>query len=546
MSSPRANTRGNGYKGGNVTSATDDNIFSAESKLTKENGELKLEIEKLKGALAYSQSELDGMHQRLQHVSQNVSNSSTREEELRLKVEYLELELRNGRSNQFESEINRLDEANEKLASKYDQLDRINNLQDEEIKELNLEIDELKDSQSLVKKRDLEIVELKSTLAATKLELARMTEATDTISNKKDLKEDTDSEVEVSKEEERTAANDEAVLKSGGNEELQRKLKNAEVELAETRKKLEKQIQRCEKFKDANNEMREELLSRDEEIMKLKNETGIHADTLEKQSLSLSQLVQFTQKVKTLEELVSKKDSEIAELTENTKFSNEKIEVLEQRLREAHIEAGNMMKEEIDNSNKVSSLEVEKRALELAVEAAKLKITGLEQEMSVIVSKSKEDTGNLQATIANLKKMRESLENTVEEMEEEIVNLKAKLKDGILKFESDEEYEEALAKIVDSIDMLAVLSKRNEELLEEYSEIVQMYNGEEGSRNNENGELLLDHLINLGIVELMVFELKKHQMYPRGGGLGRYKIRQLKRGIAAEALEQYSENFYDV
>ena len=75
-----------------------------------------------------------------------------------------------------------------------------------------------------------------------KEELSELKEAI----NKKDLKEDTDSEVEVSKEEERTAANDEAVLKSGGNEELQRKLKNAEVELAETRKKLEKQIQRCE------------------------------------------------------------------------------------------------------------------------------------------------------------------------------------------------------------------------------------------------------------------------------------------------------------
>ena len=338
MSSPRGKTRGNGYKGGNVTSATDDNIFSAESKLTKENGELKLEIERLKRELHHSKSELDGMHQRLQHVSQNVSNSSTREEELRLKVEYLELEVRNSRSNQFKSEINRLDEENEKLASKYERLDKVNNLYDEENKELNLE---LKESKDLVGKRDLEIVELKSTLAATKLELAKMIEATDTISIKKDLKEGTDSEVEVTKEEGQTATNDEAVLKSGGNEEPQRKLKNVEVE-------LEKQIRRSEKFKDANVKLREELLSRDEEIMKLKNEAGIHAHTLEKQSLTLSQFVEFTQKVKKLEELVSKKDSEIVELTENTKFSNEKIEVLEQRLREAHIEAGNMMKEEID------------------------------------------------------------------------------------------------------------------------------------------------------------------------------------------------------
>ena len=130
------------------------------------------------------------------------------------------------------------------------------------------------------------------------------------------------------------------------------------------------------------------------------------------------------------------------------------------------------------------------------------------------------------------------------EMEEELVNLKTKYKDGIFKLESEEEYEEALAKIVNGIDMLAILSKRSEELLEEYSEIVQMYNGMESNRTNENSDLLLDHLINVGIVELMVFELKKHQMYPRGGGLGRYKIRQLKRGIAAEALEQYSENFY--
>ena len=97
-------------------------------------------------------------------------------------------------------------------------------------------------------------------------------------------------------------------------------------------------------------------------------------------------------------------------------------------------------------------------------------------------------------------------------MEEELVNLKTKYKDGIFKLESEEEYEEALAKIVNGIDMLAILSKRSEELLEEYSEIVQMYNGMESNRTNENSDLLLDHLINVGIVELMVFELKKHQM----------------------------------
>ena len=118
-------------------------------------------------------------------------------------------------------------------------------------------------------------------------------------------------------------------------------------------------------------------------------------------------------------------------------------------------------------------------------------------------------------------------------------------KGGMFKLESEEDYEEALSKVVEGIDMLATLTRRSNELSQEYTELVQVYN-EEGNRTNENGEILLDHVINLGIVELMVFELKKHEIYPRGGGLGKFKIRQLKRGIAAEVLEQYSESFHDV
>ena len=206
---------------------------------------------------------------------------------------------------------------------------------------------------------------------------------------------------------------------------------------------------------------------------------------------------------------------------------------------------GKKLNESIDADNKVSNLEVEKRTLELAVVATENRVSKLESEMSNIVSKSKEETGILQGTIANLKKGKESLEEAVEEIEGELVNLKAKVKGGMFKLESEEDYEEALSKVVEGIDMLATLTRRSNELSQEYTELVQVYN-EEGNRTNENVEILLDHVINLGIVELMVFELKKHEIYPRGGGLGKYKIRQLKRGIAAEVLEQYSESFHDV
>ena len=61
---------------GSVSAADDDNIFSAESNLTKENGELKLEIEKLKGALAFSQTELEEAYEKLQ-ASKNNRNSNS-------------------------------------------------------------------------------------------------------------------------------------------------------------------------------------------------------------------------------------------------------------------------------------------------------------------------------------------------------------------------------------------------------------------------------------------------------------------------------------
>ena len=147
MSSPRARSRNNGQKGSPTPAATDDdNIFSAESKLTKENGELKLEIEKLKGALSFSQSELDQVHQKLENAATVNSNSSIREEELRLKVEYLELEVQSNRIRTkdgdvavddikiLKDEVDRLQKVNAKIESKYDQLNRINALQDEEIK----------------------------------------------------------------------------------------------------------------------------------------------------------------------------------------------------------------------------------------------------------------------------------------------------------------------------------------------------------------------------------------------------------------------------
>ena len=443
-----------------------------------------------------------------------------------MKIEYLELEVENVRANAkdeivafdvikpFQDEVDRLQEENDKLGRKYEQLNEINKLQDLEIEDLN---NELKKAGvgvgSSNKELEDEVIELKSKLSATKKELAKMVETADAT--------------------------------TGAGCDLLEELEDTKKQLEDTKKKVEVQAERVKKFKDANASLREEMLTRDDEIIALKDQTNIHTNQLEEQSLSLSQLQEFTKKVKGLQEQIDSKDNEIAQLKENTDFSEEKIQVLEEKLRAAQFEMGKKLNESIDADNKVSNLEVEKRTLELAVVATENRVSKLESEMSNIVSKSKEETGILQGTIANLKKGKESLEEAVEEIEGELVNLKAKVKGGMFKLESEEDYEEALSKVVEGIDMLAILTRRSNELSQEYTELVQVYN-EEGNRTNENVEILLDHVINLGIVELMVFELKKHEIYPRGGGLGKYKIRQLKRGIAAEVLEQYSESFHDV
>ena len=95
----------------------------------------------------------------------------------------------------------------------------------------------------------------------------------------------------------------------------------------------------------------------------------------------------------------------------------EEIQDLSSKLREARLELGKKTNEEIALDNRVTSLDVEKRSLQLELEASKQEVSKMESEMSNIVSKSKEETASLQTTITNLKTGKESLEETVEEID---------------------------------------------------------------------------------------------------------------------------------
>ena len=212
----------------------------------------------------------------------------------------------------------------------------------------------------------------------------------------------------------------------------------------------------------------------------------------------------------------------------------------------------NVLKDEFASSEKskneqkdaIYQLEQELYEIKQEKDVCESSLSELKSAVEVLKSDHAQFTSNLQGNIKKLKDGKASLESAMEEMDMELVSLKeskSKLESDLKAAKSgtleEGDYEEYLAKLVKSLSMLSVLENRHEELLTEYGSLAEKYNTTH--RTHGSADIIIDHLTNLGIVETMIFELKK-----KGGKL--YRVRDLKRSIAAELIEEYIDHEWGI
>ena len=101
---------------------------------------------------------------------------------------------------------------------------------------------------------------------------------------------------------------------------------------------------------------------------------------------------------------------------------------------------------------------------------------------------------------------------------------------------SSEDLESQLENLLVCIDMPSVLSRRHDEFLLEYQHLSKSYNIEAKCINSNTSfvdtEVLLDHIINLGVLELMIFETKRKYK-------DKFNIKILRRSIANHYIDEY-------
>ena len=112
-----------------------------------------------------------------------------------------------------------------------------------------------------------------------------------------------------------------------------------------------------------------------------------------------------------------------------------------------------------------------------------------------------------------------------------------------------DDFEPYLQKLVSAIDLPSALQMRHIEMLVEYRKLTEEYNAE--ARDFRRGQqkwsqfstadVLLDQILNLGVLEMMIFETQRSASSV-GYSYKIFNVRALKRSMATDLLEEYLDH----